>query len=559
MIDSTNDISRKVPTDDSIATPTQNRPDIALTIEEELESAATEVRGIIGKPIDTWAVAAALESLGFRDVDAIDRFKKRNVFELAADIHALILERKDDVRKKPGVTKRKRKAEGKLRRMVRYYGKGAVTALPMMGQIASILVLRYSLWAWVDFTEAQATIVALGTLLSFIVTGGFIQSIGREGIRLVGSENYHIAEKICWKLVEQGTITVLGVGALIFIGNLAIPLYDTRLTLVSLMYYVLLSELWLYSSVAVVLSRPMAVLVITLAGVVPVYYIMEYTSLGIYIAHWSGMGFALILMMVYTMIVFRRTAETTIPELKSGRLPKPSVRVYLIAPYFVYGVFYFLNIFIDRFVSWSAPSPEPPPYIFWFRTSYELGLDWALISLVFTLALLEYVIHEFSHFQIPAQKAVKCLRVEDYIGFFRRFYRKFLILVAAIAVIDILVTYVGVLYFRQFNEIKEVREFFSSPTTYLVFYAASVGYLFIAIGLYNSLFFFTLSRPEFVLRSIIPATAVNLLVALIASRCIHYEYGVLGLVAGGATFAVLSTRFAWDFFRNLDYYYYAAY
>ena len=559
MIDGTNNISGNIASDDSAATAVQDRSVIALTMEEELESAATEVRGVIGKPIDAWAVAAALESLGYRDIDAIDRFRKKNVFELANHIHALILDGKGDVRKKPGVTRRKKKSEGKLRRIVRYYGKGAVTAMPMMGQIACILLLRYSLWAWVDFTEAQATIVALGTLLSFIVTGGFIQSIGREGIRLVGSENYFIAEKICWKLVEKGTITVLGVGVLIFLANLAIPLYDTRLTLVSLMYFLLLSELWLYSSVAVVLSRPMAVLVITLAGVIPVYFVMEYTSLGIYIAHWSGMGFALILIMLYTMVVFRRTAEKTIPELKSGRLPKPSVRAYLIAPYFVYGVFYFLNIFIDRFVSWSAPSPEPPPYMFWFRTSYELGLDWALISLVFTLALLEYIIHEFSHFQIPAQKAVKCFHVEDYVGFFRRFYRKFLILVVVIAVIDIFVTYVGVLYFRQFNEVKEVREFFSSPTTYLVFYAASVGYLLIAIGLYNNLFFFTLSRPEFVLRSIIPATAVNLVVALVASRCIHYEYGVLGLVAGGATFAVLSTRYARGLFRNLDYYYYAAY
>jgi hypothetical protein len=115
------------------------------------------------------------------------------------------------------------------------------------------------------------------------------------------------------------------------------------------------------------------------------------------------------------------------------------------------------------------------------------------------------------------------------------------------------------LYFRQFNDIKEVREFFSDPTTFFVFYGASVGYLLIAIGLYNSLFFFTLSRPEFVLRSIIPATSINLVVAIIASRWIHYEYGVLGLVAGGAAFAILSTRYARRFFRRLDYYYYAAY
>ncbi len=142
MIESTNDITRKVPIDDSVVAPAQNRPDVPLTVEEEVERAATEVRGIIGKPIDSWAVAAALESLGFRDVDAVDRFKKRNVFELAEHIHALILHQKDGAPKRPSVAKRKKKPEGKLRRFVRYYGKGAVTAMPMMGQIACILLFR---------------------------------------------------------------------------------------------------------------------------------------------------------------------------------------------------------------------------------------------------------------------------------------------------------------------------------------------------------------------------------------------------------------------------------
>ena len=529
------------------------------TSEQGLAEVATEVRSVIGEPIDTWAVAAALESLGFRDVDAADRFKKASVFELAEHVFTHIRTTKPQASDKPRIVKRKHRGGGKIQRVFRQYGKGAVAALPMLGQIIAILVLRYSLWAWMDFTEAQATIVALGTLLSFMVTGGFIQSIGREGVRYVGSENYHLAEKTCWLLVQYGTITVLAVGMMVVALNTFIPLYDAKLTLVSIMYYLLLSELWLYASVAIVLGRPMAVLLVTTIGLAPVYLVMEYTSLGIYLAHWCGMGFALLLLMVYTMIAFRRLADKTIPELKAGQLPRPSVRTYLVAPYFVYGVFYFLNIFIDRFVSWSAPSPEPPPYLFWFRTSYELGLDWALISMVFTLALLEYVIHEFSYFQIPAQRAVKSVHIQEYIKFFKRFYRKFLLIVISVAVIDILLTYFGVLSFRQLDDVKEVREFFSSPTTFLVFYAAAVGYMFLAIGLYNSLFFFTLSRPEFVLRSIIPATAVNLVVAIVASRYFHFEYGVFGLVAGGLTFALLTTGFAQRFFRNLDYYYYAAY
>jgi len=546
------------PIDDTLAREGQHG-DAMSSMRMDRELLARDVQGVLGNPIDSWQVAATLESLGIRDVDAREQFSKENVFELATEIEQLIRETKRVPVEAPVVQRKKKRRTGRLKRVVRYYGKGALTALPIFGQIAAILILRYSLWAWVDFTEAQATVVALGTLLSFVVTGGFIQGISREGIRYIGSQNYFLAEQVSWKLVGYGTITVLLVGCTILLLDLMIPFYDTQLVLVSLTYYVLLSELWLYSSVAFVLNRTLSVFVIMTAGVVPVFYIMEFTSLGIYVAHWCGLVFTLIVMMTYTITDFRSLASMTASELKLGRLPRPSVRAYLVAPYFVYGFFYFLNLFIDRIVSWSAPHPELPPYVIWFRTPYELGMDWALISLVMTLALMEYVIQEFSHYQLPVQKAVKFIHAEQYAKFFKRFHDKFFLILLGVGVLDILITYSGVLYFRQFSDVKEIRDFFANPITFFTFYAASAGYFFIALGLYNSLFFFTLSRPEFVLRAIIPATAVNLVVGLVASRWFDYQFGVFGLVAGGITFAFLSWRYARKFFRELDYYYYAAY
>ncbi len=527
--------------------------------ETEQQILIRKVHEILGNPIDSWQVAATLESLGLRDVDARDQFLKENVFDLAVDIKRIINEMKSPRELASAVSRKQVKRKGTLKRVTRYYGKGVLTALPIFGQIVTILLFRYSLWAWVDFTEAQATVVALGTLLSFVVTGGFIQSIGREGIRYIGSRNYFLAEKICLKLVGYGTIAVLLVGFMIFFLNLVIPFYDTKLVIISLVYYVLLSELWLYSSVAFVLNRFLSIFVIMTAGVVPVFFIMEYTRLGIYVAHWSGLVFALTVMMVYTMTDFRSIANLTATDLKLGRLPRPSVRAYLVAPYFVYGFFYFLNLFVDRIVSWSAPNPELPPYVIWFRTPYELGMDWALISLVFTLAMMEYVIQEFSHYQLPAQKAVKGSSIDQYTRFFKKFYTKFLFVLLGVGLLDIFITYAGVLYFKQFSQVQEIRDFFASQITFFTFYVASAGYFFIALGLFNSLFFFTLSRPEFVLRSIIPATAVNLVVGLLASRWINYQSGVIGLFAGGITFAFLSSRYARKFFRELDYYYYAAY
>ncbi|MDZ7680244.1 MAG: hypothetical protein U5J63_00700 [Fodinibius sp.] len=50
----------------------------------------------------------------------------------------------------------------------------------MISQIAAVIIFRYSLWAWLEFNEAQATVVAFGTITAFVLTGGFIQVLGRS-------------------------------------------------------------------------------------------------------------------------------------------------------------------------------------------------------------------------------------------------------------------------------------------------------------------------------------------------------------------------------------------
>ncbi|MGE5314430.1 MAG: hypothetical protein ACM3Q4_07035 [Acidobacteriota bacterium] len=542
---------------DTAPEPPKRRHNSSLLAEQEVQL-AREVFRLIGEPLDVWAVAAALESMGLRDLDALKQYQRPDLFRLAERVLYLIhvdAKRTRAGQEQPAMPER----ENRLARALLFYFRGASAALPMAGQVASVLLLRYSLWAWVDFTESQATVVAIGTILSFIVTGGFIQGIGREGVRYAGHSNYFLAHQITMKIIRTASVCVAVVGALIYGINLIIPYYDERLMSVSLMYYALLSELWLFSSLAYVLDRQFAVFVCTVAGIVPVYLVMEYTPYGIYAAHAMGMSTATLLIAVYSIIVLRRRAAKTDSFLKSSRLPHAPVRIYAIAPYFLYGLLYFLNLFVDRLVSWSAPNPEPPPYVIWFRTSYELGMDWALLSLVLTLAALEYMIHEFSYHQIFIQRSVRNDEVGRYLSFYKKFFRKHLIAIIVIGLVSIVATYYGVLSLRRFDHIREVREFFSSPVTFRVFWAAAFGYFFLALGLYNCLFFFTLSRPEFAIRSIIAGLGVNVVVSLILSRWVQYDYGVGGLAAGSIVFALMTLNYARRFFDRLDFYYYAAY
>ncbi|MDZ7693494.1 MAG: hypothetical protein U5K69_20645 [Balneolaceae bacterium] len=164
------------------------------------------------------------------------------------------------------------------------------------------------------------------------------------------------------------------------------------------------------------------------------------------------------------------------------------MRYYNSYRYFVYGFCYFLFLFLDRILAWSA-GPPPPPYIMWFNTPYELGMDWALISLVLTIAVLEYSIQSFSKLLLPVQKRAPFVQIDLFNKYFKSFYLKQSLLLLGIGIISIAVTFISIDSLRVFiDEIPEVRDFFANPMTTRVFWMASISYLFLVFGLLNSLF-----------------------------------------------------------------------
>lgn len=86
-----------------------------------------------------------------------------------------------------------------------------------------------------------------------------------------------------------------------------------------------------------------------------------------------------------------------------------------------------------------------------------------------------------------------------------------------------------------------------------------LGYILVAWGMLNSLYLFTLNKPAKPLNAILVAWLVNVFVGLIASRLISYEYSVVGFAVGSAVYMIMTLRSTLRFFKNLDYFYYAAY
>ena len=98
-----------------------------------------------------------------------------------------------------------------------------------------------------------------------------------------------------------------------------------------------------------------------------------------------------------------------------------------------------------------------------------------------------------------------------------------------------------------------------SPISIKVSILGGLGYILLAWGMLNSLYLFTLNKPTKPLKAIMIASVVNLMVGLFMSRLISYEYSVVGMLIGSTTFMLLTLKSVTEFFKNLDYYYYAAY
>ncbi len=519
---------------------------------------AVKVVENIHKPLDKWAVAAILESMGLRDTDVRAEFGTDSIFHLAEEIYD-ICQRDEEIVDMLNKRERAREeVENPVKGFFKYYSRGLSFMFPFLGQIILLGLFRYSLWAYIEFTEAEATIVALGTILSFIMSGGFVQAASRDSLYYLKAKEYRLAKKSYLQMFRFQLLAVVSVALALLLLNLLFPFFKMKMIVTSLLYFILLSELWFALTILYLIKHYLAVVLVTMIGILPVWAVMNFTKLGMFNAHFAGLIFANILSWVYALLWFRRKIRGQ-QHKNPVKLPHRSIVAYVSSPYFIYGMMYFTFLFVDRIVSWSTVETNVPAMLIWFRTPYELGMDWALLSLLITIALLEFTIERFSSTLIPIQDNLRIFELGNFIEIYKRFYRRQFVLLIIMGMASVAVTYYGVLYLKRFDYITEVKDFFSNKVTFMSFYVASGGYFFMAIGLLNGLFFLTLSRLHFAIKAIGISIFVNLITGILLSRWFGYEFGVFGLLAGGVTYALVSSKYANNFFRQLDYYYYSAY
>jgi len=516
--------------------------------EEEARLLETVTSGK-GKPLNRWELTALLETNGLRDVDARQEWQEPDLFSLPQRLF----------RHLEGMTFSAKSREVEkiplALRILKNYLKGTMFALPMMIQIVSMLVVGFGIWSYVNFSLRQATAIAAGTLIALSITGGISQIIGRKGLYYLKMDELVLASKVTKRLYLLGVIQVIVLGLVSLLLNWYFRLFPSDMILLYLMYCCLLSFVFLSFAIFYMFENFGTIALLVLGGIICVYLCFAVFRIPIFTSQALGMILLILVSNLLIAVKLRRIERKSFSE--GIILPNSASLFYSLYPYFIFGTAYFLFIIMDRLLAWTT-GREFLPYFFWFNYPYEVGVDWALIPLVFTLSLVEVFIHELGYLAFDRICRVKAAEVRAFNNYFVRIYFVAAVSFAVVGIVSISVASMFPLLLKRLGYAQFLQPFYN-PTDIFVFSNASVGYVLLSWSLLNCIIFFSYSRPEFALKSIGLAVTANVLTGYIFSRSIDYYYSVVGLLVGSIVFAAVSTYFALRLFRNYDYYYYSSY
>lgn len=498
-------------------------------------------------PMDATHLAAILEMNGWTDRQAT-LLGYDDVFALAEAVYPFLFA---SFQSQPVAPDSAVPWYSALAKMIGLYLRGLVFALPMVLSSLSVLTLKYSVWSYVGFSTEIATGIALGTFASFLAVGGFTQAIARRGLFYLAQNQYALARISSLQLLTVGILAVI-INFLVFSAAVTlVPVLPWSILRVTAVFYFLLAVTWLGATLFYMLKMEFSLLALVAAGIGLVYWQFEHLDIPMIQAQVLAMAVVAACTILISLIQIRRLASRN----KDGQdfravMPRWSQVARSLAPYFIFGLVYFALLFTDRLLAWSVPG-EFHPFVIWFLGDYELGLDWALWTLILPMGIAEVYIHSLFQRVSIRQPLTAIDQLE---AFNRRFQREHSLANALALMTGLVSIFPLILLIGELTRIGLLAvNPLANPVTRLVFFIAAPAYGLIVVGLLNSLVLFSLSVPWPVVLASLWALAGNLLVGFLASRYGGYQWAVLGLVAGAALFAFFSTRAAYRVIGRLDY------
>jgi hypothetical protein len=519
---------------------------------------------------DFYEVAAYLESVGWNDRRAFATYGYNNIFEMAKQVYDII---DRDTAASTHANPEKLSWFDFIINIVKNFLRGLIFALPMAISVISMLTLRFSLWSYEYLTTDLATSIAIGTILSFMTVGGFTQAIARRGFFYIYMGYYNMARKITFSFIKFGYASIL-VFALLLLGSSYIfAFFPMKMLLTAILYYIFLSSIWLSVTVMYILRKEIAFTGLIVFGIVLVGFLFIILGINIILAQLISLVVVTLLCLLLVLHFFKK-AELTMEKGLAPKMPKLSVTFYTVAPYFLYGFLYFTFLYADRLMAWSSNDSSFMPYIIWFRGQYELGLDFALFTLMIPLGVIEVAVNNIMK-QLEVQIMNFSINATAKLNLFmNQKYKNYLRLIIIISALSGTVIYLLILYIdRNYSGLLHFS-IAGNPTIHFVLICSIVAYSILAVGLMNSVLLFSLSQPKVINKTLMIALALNIGVGFIGSRWFSwmqynlwgsipfhgiegYAFSILGLLAGSIYFMIKTIKTTFQVFEHLDYYLYA--
>lgn len=518
-----------------------------------------------GKPINVNVVAASIESFGIRDVDVKGDYGFEDIFDLSKYIFKSLdfkaFANLKNNKQRVAEFKNRRKlaltdyiTAKNTKRFIRDYSAGLIHLFPVFLQVVATVLFGFSLWTFSKFNNLQSTAVVLGVIMGLVVTGGFVQVVGKQVSFYWYNKDFAMARHSIINIIRNGVLTMLIFFSFISIVNIVLPLYPFSFVLVTFTYAFFIGFLLLVLSPLYAIKQRWMLSLSVLIGTLVALSLHFYTPLYVYFAHWIGILTACLCSIIYLHFFLRYFLKKD--KGLANVAPKAMLSVYRNFNYFFYGIFIFIFIFLDRILAWSSTLGRDIPYVVYYEKDYEVGMDLAILMFFLMGGVLEYSISSYNRHMDFYQLKTKYFEYREFNKKLMKMYVKHLRIFGFSALCIAFFLYCIITkpwgYAAGFDETL-------SPLSIRVCIIGGVGYLFLTLGMLNVLYAYTLGQHRKPLKAIAVALLCNLVVGIVLSRLVAYEYSVVGMLVGSVVFAALTTRDTYRFFKNLDYYYYAAY
>jgi hypothetical protein len=237
--------------------------------------------------------------------------------------------------------------------------------------------------------------------------------------------------------------------------------------------------------------------------------------------------------------------------------PLPHMAVNL-APYFIYGITYIVCVLAGHVGGWIGRLPIGMARMQGLAQS-ELALTLALTGYILGVGVAERTMRRFWQRVNIYQKLVLSETPGEFGATLHDFIRKERVQFTWALGLCSVGVLIGVIGAVNASANRMVLGLSWDAATILIFIAGLVGYGLLAMGVFDSMFIITLSRPFYALQALGIGTGITLLISIAAGLLISYAHGALGIIVGSAMFLLFTRRALMRIIKYADYYYYASF